>query len=164
MPFIQSQIVDSHGWLTVTEFNDVLVMSQLTPGPIAINAATFVGTRIAGVGGAIVATIGCVLPACIIVITLAYFYNKYKNLKIIKGILSGLRPAVVALIAAAGIEILINTIFNSSGIENISFTNVNYISIGLFAVSLFVLRKFKPNPILVMVGTGIIGGTIYLLI
>ncbi|HBL85257.1 MAG: chromate transporter [Clostridiales bacterium GWF2_38_85] len=161
LPLIQKQIVESHNWLTATEFADVITMSQLTPGPIGVNAATFVGTRIAGVGGAIIATIGFILPSCVIVIILAYLYNKYKNLKIVSGILNGLRPAVIALIAAAGLDILIGTVFNDL---SINLNNINFISIGLFSASLFILRKFKPNPIYVMVGIGIVGGTIYLLI
>lgn len=70
---IQNQVVDVHNWLSLTEFTDLITISQMTPGPIAINSATFVGIRIAGFGGAIVATIGCILPSCIIVFLLAPF-------------------------------------------------------------------------------------------
>lgn len=71
LPLIQQQVIDAHNWLTMSEFLDVLTISQMTPGPIAINSATFVGTRIAGAPGAIIATIGCVTPSCIIVIFMA---------------------------------------------------------------------------------------------
>ena len=71
MPLIQGQIVDAHGWLTMSEFTDLITISQMTPGPIAVNSATFVGINIAGIPGAIVATIGCILPSCIIVTLLA---------------------------------------------------------------------------------------------
>ena len=72
MPLIQHQVVDLHGWLNMTQFADIVTISQMTPGPIAINSATFVGTRVAGLPGAIVATVGCVLPSCIIVLFLAF--------------------------------------------------------------------------------------------
>ena len=71
MPLIQNQVVDMHPWLTMQQFADVMAIAEMTPGPIAINAATFVGIQIAGIPGAIVATLGCVMPSCIIVLTLA---------------------------------------------------------------------------------------------
>ena len=81
---------------------DVVTISQMTPGPIAINSATFVGYALQGYGGALVATLGCVMPSFIIVLALAKIYCKYRELSVMQGILSGLRPAVVALIASAG--------------------------------------------------------------
>ena len=77
LPLIQTQVVEQNAWLSVNEFIDVITISQMTPGPIAINSATFVGIKIAGIGGAIVATLGCILPSCIIVLTLAYFFFKF---------------------------------------------------------------------------------------
>ena len=71
MPLIQSQVVQGHGWLTMSEFTDLITIAEMTPGPIAVNSATFVGIRIAGVPGAMVATFGCILPSCIIVSILA---------------------------------------------------------------------------------------------
>ena len=99
IPLIQNQIVNLHHWLTLTEFTDLITIAEMTPGPIAINSATFVGIRIAGIPGAVVATIGCVLPSCIIVSILAWIYFKFKELTAIQGILSGLRPAIVLLFA-----------------------------------------------------------------
>lgn len=130
---------------------------------IAINSATFIGMRMAGFTGAIVATLGCILPSAIIVTILAYLYKKHSNLSIIQGILSGLRPAIIALIASAGLKILQFSILGTSELTFDSNT-VNYISIALFVTALFVLRRWKPNPITVMFGTGIIGGAIYLFI
>ena len=84
MPLIQKQVVDLNHWLSMGEFVDIITISQMTPGPIAINSATFVGIRIGGIGGALVATFGCVLPSCIIVLTIAYFYYKYRQLSLIQ--------------------------------------------------------------------------------
>lgn len=163
MPLIQNQVVDLHHWLSLTEFTDLITIAEMTPGPIAINSATFVGIRIAGLQGAIIATIGCILPSCIIVSTLAWIYIKYKDLNVIQGTLSGLRPAVVALIASAGLSILTLAIFGDHGFT-FNLKSINFISVLLFSVSLFILRKWKPNPILVMMGSGVIGGIIYLVI
>ena len=77
MPMIQQQVVDAYHWLSVSEFGDLVTISQMTPGPIAINAATFVGIRVVGWQGALCATMGCVFPACVIVTVIAYFYVKY---------------------------------------------------------------------------------------
>ena len=163
LPLIQEQVVDIHHWLSMAEFTDLITISQMTPGPIAINAATFVGNRIAGIGGSVVATLGCVIPSFIIVLTLAYFYFKYKNITIVQGVLGGLRPTVVALIASAGISILVTAFWGEKGFTT-NVSDINLIAIGLFAASFFILRKFKPNPIWVMGGSGIVGMIIYLMI
>ena len=117
MPLIQAQVIDKYGWLTISDFTDLITISQMTPGPIAINSATFVGDQIAGIPGAIVATFGCILPSCIFVTALAWLYSKYKNLIMLQGILESLRPAVVAMIASAGISILLPAFFLNSQIQ-----------------------------------------------
>lgn len=154
MPLIQEQVVLQHSWLTMDSFSNLVTIAEMTPGPIAVNAATFVGTQIAGIPGAIIATLGCILPSCIFVTGLAYIYTKYRNLSILQGTLSSLRPAVVAMIAKAGVSILVSAFFIDGAIsfapENISFRMVLY-----FAAALVMLRKFKMNPILVMVLCGL---------
>ena len=80
LPLIQNQVVEQQAWLTVSEFTDLITIAEMTPGPIAINSSTFVGMQIAGIPGALIATLGCVFPSCIIVLTLAFLYYKYKNL------------------------------------------------------------------------------------
>lgn len=162
LPLIQAQVVDNHQWLTMNEYTDLITISQMTPGPIAINAATFVGNQIAGLPGSILATLGCLLPSFLIVITLAYFYFKYKNITIVQGILGGLRPAVVALIASAGLSILILSFWGEGGFS-LKPEDLNLIAVGLFLISLFVLRKWKVNQITVMLGSGIVGMALYLL-
>lgn len=163
MPIIQSQVVELHGWLTLTEFTDLITIAEMTPGPIAINSATFVGIRLGGIPGALIATLGCILPACIIVSILAFLYFKYNGLTVVQGTLAGLRPAVVALIASAGVSIFILAVWGESGFS-MDINSINFISVGLFALGLVILRKWKPNPIFVMVGAGIIGGALYLLL
>ena len=108
MPLIQHQVVDTYHWLDGKGFADLVTISQMTPGPIATNAATFVGMNTAGLAGALIATFGCILPSCILVTFIAYFYLKYQKLAALQGVLSSLRPAVIALIASAGISILVS--------------------------------------------------------
>ena len=162
LPLIQDQVVDVNKWLTLAEFTDLITISQMTPGPIAINAATFVGIRIAGVLGAIISTLGCILPSCIIVSLLGWLYFKYKNLPLMKGVLGGLRPAVVALIASAGVSIMVLSFWGENGIS-LNLSDIDFISVGLFSIALFILQKYKSNPIYVMLGSGIVGGILYII-
>ena len=83
MPLIQHQVVDVHPWLTMTQFADIMTIAEMTPGPVAINSATFVGIRVVGLPGAVVATQGCILPSCVIVMTLAALYHKYRGLTLV---------------------------------------------------------------------------------
>ncbi|MFA5527566.1 MAG: chromate transporter [Peptostreptococcales bacterium] len=160
LPLIQSQVVESHQWLSLTEFTDLIVIAQMTPGPIAINAATFIGMQLEGILGAIIATLGFITPSCIIVSLVAWVYFKYKDLTLIDCILHSLRPAVVAMIASAGLSILILTLWGENTTD-INLTSMNYSAIILMVISFVVLKKWKPNPIFVILGSGIIGGIIY---
>jgi chromate transporter len=154
MPLIQSQVVETHAWLTMSEFTDLITIAEMTPGPIAVNSATFVGVRIAGAAGAVIATFGCILPSCFICSLLAYIYFKYKKVSWLQGILGGLRPAVVALIAAAGLSILQLVVFGGNEMQ---FANVNWKGTGIFLAAFLILRKMKWNPILVMCLCGAAG-------
>ena len=153
MPLIQSQVVDRYGWLSLSEFTDLVTIAEMTPGPISINSATFVGTRIAGALGAIVATLGCVLPSCIIVSVLALLYYRYKQLNMMQSILASLRPAVVALIASAGLTILLMVLF---GGEKIVLEQFDYVGALLFLGAFLVIRWKKWNPILSMALCGVL--------
>ena len=134
MPLIQEQIVTKHAWLSMVEFTDLISISQMTPGPIAVNSATFVGNKIAGVGGALIATIGCILPSCIIVTSIAYVYLKNRENQVVQEVLQSLHPAVIAMIASA--------------------SNTDWSMVVIFAISLFLLRKTCISPILVMILAG----------
>ncbi len=161
LPLIQQQIVDIHGWLTLKEFADVVTISQMTPGPIGINAATFVGTKMGGLLGAVAATVGCVTPSVIIVLILAHIYLKYRDLSLIKGILGGLRPATVALIASAGLSIIATSFFGAK-LNQIVFANIDPVAVIVFAAGLTVLRIFKKtDPILIILGAGALGLGLY---
>lgn len=153
MPLIEAQIVTGHGWLTMTEFSDLVTIAEMTPGPIAVNAATFVGTKVAGVLGALVATVGCILPACVLVTLIARLYLKYRNLTVLQSVLGSLRPAVVAMIASAGLTILMNAFW---GGRTVVLANTNYVMVAIFVLSFVLLRKTKLSPIAVMVLAGVL--------
>lgn len=163
MPIIEHQVVELHGWMTMQEFVDIITISQMTPGPIAVNSATFVGIQIAGLPGAIIATLGCIFPSCIIVLTLAWVYSRYRNLSVIQGVLGGLRPAVVAMIASAGLSILVLSLWNGAAVS-LNPADLDWVSLLLFVGALFALRRWKLNPIYAMLACGGIGLVLYLLI
>ena len=162
MPLIQNQVVDIHPWLTMTQFADIMTIAEMTPGPIAINAATFVGIQVAGLPGAILATIGCVLPSCVIVMTLAWIYYRFRGLNMVQGILAGLRPAVVAMIASAGISLFVMALYGQRVLPE-DLTELDAIAAVLFALGLVLLRKWKVNPLWVMAGSGAAGVLLYAL-
>lgn len=162
MPLIQSQVVDLHHWLTLTEFTDLVTIAEMTPGPIAVNAATFVGIRVAGLPGALVATFGCVLPSFLIVTLLAKMYFKFRSQPVFSGVLSGLRPAVVALIACAGVNMLLLALWGEAGLSG-GLRIPDWISAVLVLGCFFVLRRWKPSPIAAMLGSGVLGGAAFLI-
>ena len=150
LPLIKEQVVIQHPWLTMSEFTDLITISQMTPGPIAINAATFVGLRVAGVSGALAATVGCMLPSCVLVTLLARLYLRYRKLSLLQGVLTSLRPAVVAMIASAGVSILVTAFWD----EAVTFAGTNWRLVVIFASSLLLLRRTKLSPIFVMTLAG----------
>lgn len=163
IPLIKDQIVDIHGWMELSEFVDLITIAEMTPGPIAINAATFVGTRMAGFPGALISTFGVVLPSIIIVLILAYVFNKYSEVKILQRVLKGLRPAVIALIASAGVTILTLALKSNTDLA-LSINNLDYLSIIIISVSLILLRKYKKNPITIIALSGLVGMVSYLIL
>ena len=152
MPLIQGQVVDAHGWLSMSEFTDLITISQMTPGPIAINSATFVGIKIAGLPGALAATLGCILPSCV--------YLRYRRLHALQSVLNSLRPAVVAMIASAGVSILVTAFWGNEA--RITLAGTNWTLAAIFLLCVLLLRKGKMNPIWVMVLAGVLNAAVSL--
>lgn len=142
--FIQNQVVDIHGWLTLREYTDMLAISQATPGPIAVNTATYTGFKIAGLPGALLATLGLIVPAYFIILGLMYVFRRWPDNPYLKWGLSGVKPMVFALIAASALSL---------GTENIG----TWYELGLFLLSMLLLRRFKLNPILLITIFGVWG-------
>ena len=161
LPLIESIIVKSNAWITSNEFIDLVTISQITPGPILINSATFIGGKEGGVLGAVCATIGSVMPSLIIIICLSILYYKFKSLVVVQTMLKIIKPAVVGLIAAASVGIVINVLFKDS-IVNIN--SIDFIGLVLSVVSFILIRYSKINPILVIILSGFIGMGSYLLV
>lgn len=156
LPLIQQEVIESRNWMSGKEFIDVLTMSEMTPGSLSINSATFVGNHLAGVPGGLVATLGVVTPSVVIVLLLAILYYKFRTLRMVQGVIQGLRPAVVALIAVGGFSILATSLFGTNEFP-IPVGNLNIISVILIAICLYLFRKTRLSPIQVMVMAGVVG-------
>ena len=157
LALIQQEVVVENGWLAVGEFNDLITISQMTPGPIALNSATFVGQRVAGFPGSLAATIGCILPSAIIVGALSYFYKKYKDLDLMTDVLKFLRPAIVVMILIAGLDILQTALFD---VEKVSIENLDFKMLGIFIIAFIIMQKKNYDPIKVM----LVSGAVYLVL
>lgn len=150
---IQAQIVDNKQWIDLDTFTNMVTISEMTPGPIGINAATFIGMQLNGLLGAIAATLGFVVPSFIIVSILSKVYLKYQNLEFIQIVLKTLRPVVVALIFSAGLKIFLNIIFID---ENYLLKDINIQAVSYFIVTLILIRNFKMSAVLAMFLIGFI--------
>lgn len=162
IPLIQEQIVDIYGLMTLEEFSDLITVAEMTPGPISINSATFVGMRLAGIPGVLICSIGCIIPSFCICLTLAHFYYKYRSVSGVQVVLGSLRPAVVAMIASAGASILMLGLFQAE-FQDVVLSDIRWVELIIFAVALFLLRKFKMNAISIILGSGVVGMIVYAL-
>lgn len=163
IPLIQEQIVYVHRLMTMEEFTDLITIAEMTPGPISINSATFVGTRLAGIPGAVICTLGCILPSFVICLLLAYFYYKYRKFSGVQKVLAALRPAVVALIANAGFSILMLGLFEADK-NSFQWSDLRIVELVLFIGALCLLRKFKINAVRIIFGTGVVGTISYIIL
>lgn len=148
LPMMESEVINARSWLTNAEFIDIIAISEMTPGPIAINSATFIGYRVADVLGSIIATTGVVIPSLIVMLTLLIFIERAKNSKYIDWIFKGIRPIVLGLIASAAVSVAFSSI--------IDFKSA-LIAIGIF----YLVAIKKTNPIAAIVIAGGLGVILY---
>ena len=164
IPLIQAEVV-SKGWLTENQITDFIAVSESTPGPLAVNMSTYVGAEIAGFPGALLATLGIVLPSFIIILIVAKSFELFKSNKYVKNAMSGIKPAVIGLIAAALLSVGATVFFPNglSGFSDTFRTPELYISVAVFGCMTFAAFK-KMHPILIIVmsaGIGIVTGFIF---
>ena len=154
----QEQVL-AKGWLQANEIIDFVALSESTPGPFAINMATYVGASQHGVLGAACATLGVVMPSFIVILLVAHFYQQFKNSHTVKGLMTGLKPTAIGLIASAVISMAL-TVFLPNGLTASIFSNTEfYISIVIFAISIFLVffKKIKIPPILIICISAVLG-------
>ena len=162
LPLIQEQVL-AHGWATEAEIINYVAVSESTPGPFAINMATYVGMETGGFLGALCATLGVVLPSFIVILIVARVYAAFRTNRIVQGCMSGLKPAVIGLIAAAAISIAKTVFFGSTITAAVLTAWPFWFSLGLFAVCLLLaLKKLHPIAVIgVAAGAGIAAGYLF---
>ena len=155
LSMIQFEVVDHYGWMTVEEFADMVALSQMTPGPVSINIATFTGYSVAGVWGSLLATFSLVLPSLILLMIVLRFLFKNKENFIIKSTLSSMKPVIAGLIFVAALQMMNPQNFVDFGLHQ---NNISVIICVLTFVGVFFA---KINPILLILASGLVGYLIY---
>ncbi len=169
IPLIQSEI-ERHGWMTATEFVNIIAIAEMTPGPIAVNSATFIGFKAAGLSGALVATLGVTLPSAILVLAVASVILRNKENPVQRSVFSLLRPVVAALVLSAAFVVARTSLIAASA-ERLSLREAlaaplrvldpkGFIVLG---ASLLLLLRFKLHPALIVVVSGVLGAVLYAL-
>ena len=172
LSLIQAEVVVKHAWLSESMFADIVAISQMTPGPIGINCATYVGYdvlatsgagHLMGIVGSLTATLAIMLPSFIIVLLLVRFYNRVKGSPMFEGVMSVIRPAVVGLIGAAAIVLMFKVDWNGlvPSLQAVEENFPDWKSWCLFAAAFLASFKFKVNPILLIVLSGVMGLLLY---
>ncbi len=164
MPLIQSHIVESAGWMTESQFVDLISISEMTPGPIILNTATFTGEQMAGIMGAFAATFGSVLPSILIVSIISRLYFKSKNTEKIQKTLYFARPAVCALIFSAGLSLLRSALLTDSWIVDKIGINLDIWAVIMIMLCFVLLRRLKKSPILILIVSAVSGLLVYAVI
>ena len=163
---IQGEVVTRHSWLSASEFTDIVAISQMTPGPIGINSATYVGytaamnatgSQAVAVGGSLLASFAVMLPSFVIMLAISKYFMKYCKHPMVEAVFVGLRPAVVGLIASAALLLMTRENFGSPVENTLQFV----VSVLLFIVAFIAVKWFRISPILIVVACGIFGGLFY---
>lgn len=163
IPMIEKEIA-LNGWITSGEFADLIAISEMTPGPIAVNSATYVGYKTAGVWGGLFATIGVALPSLLLIMVISHFFFQFQQKKWFQGMFYGIRPVIVGLIMGAAVFVAEASIFTGeisaaalpkAISDPLSFINIP--SIAIAAACFLLLTRYKLHPILVIAASGAAG-------
>ena len=163
---IQGEVVTRHSWISSSEFADIVAVSQMTPGPIGINSATYVGytavvnsggTETLGVLGSLTASFAVMLPSVVLMLIVSRFFVKYKGNSSVEAVFKGIRPAVVGLIASAALLLMTKDNFGSLSENPLQFS----VSIILFVTAFVSMKFFKISPLLLLLLAGVFGGLFY---
>jgi chromate transporter len=162
IPVAQGVVVDALGWLSPTEFTAMISISEMTPGPFALNSATYVGIKVGGMIGGLIATLGFLLPSVTLCLILYSVVRRFRKARAVDGLMQGVRPAVAGLISSAGLSIALLAIFGASTFATLKTSfSVDFVAIGIAVTAFIVSRKVKINPVLVILISGVLGAIVY---
>ena len=160
IPLIQEQAVEKNNWISGKMFTDIITISQMTPGPLAVNTSTFVGLQVGGIFGALAATTGCIFCGIIMSLALYKFFQTHQKSAYVLEVLNGLKSASLGLIISAASTMILLALYDSSKFE-IDFLSLNWIALLIFLTMLFILRKWKLNHMVIIFISGIAGFVFY---
>lgn len=153
-------MVEKNNWISEKMFTDIITISQMTPGPLAVNTSTFVGLQVGGMIGALAAIAGCIFCGVIVSLALYKFFQTHQKSAYALEVLNGLKSASLGLIISAASTIILLALYGSSKSE-IDFLSLNWIALLIFLTMLFIVRKWKLNPIVIILISGIAGFVFY---
>ncbi len=165
IPVAQSVVVDTMGWLNLKEFTDMITISEMTPGPFAVNSATYVGIKMGGMLGGIISTLGFVLPTVALCLAIFLLIKNFRTTRTVNGFMQGIRPAVSGVISSAGLTILLFAVFGANNFNGfLTEINFDFLNLILGVFAFIIIRKTKINSVLMIPITGVVGGIIYYLL
>lgn len=162
IPLIEHYVIETRGFLTAVELNHVFAVSEMTPGPFSLNAATFVGARVAGIGGSIVTTLGFITPSFLIVIILSLVYVSFRENIILKNVFMILNACIIAALSSTAINIICSAIFKAGGERAVSSIDIKAVILfGICCLALHGIKGRKLSPTYVILGAAVAGALIY---
>lgn len=159
IPVVQSMVVEKNGWMTMEEFMDMVTIAEMTPGPFALNSATFIGIKMGGVFGGLIASIAFLIPGFILVILLALIIRRFSKVRAVEGALEGIRPATTGLIWSSMLTLTMLAVFSVTSFAAV--TAVDWIAVVIFVAVFAAMRFKKLNPIIGILGGGVLGVILY---
>ena len=160
IPLVEQEVVTNAGFMTYPEFVDLLALDEITPGPILINSATFVGMKLAGIPGAVAATLGCILVPCIVAITLLFLFRKYKDTTLVQSIVLTLKCMALALIASTMIKLGMNAVMPDG--STVDVVHAIYAA-AVMCVAFYLMHWKRLSPLPVMLGCGVLNVVVSML-
>ena len=151
IPLVEQEAVVNQGWMTMAEFADLIALDEITPGPIMINSATFVGMHVAGIPGAIAATLGCIVIPCALVMILFMLYKHFRGSPIMESVMTSLKCMAIALIATTFVKLAMNALMPEGALPDV--VTAVY-SIAVMAAAFWLINRKKLSPLPVMLGCG----------
>ena len=151
IPIVEQEVVDVQGWMTYAEFMDLLALDEVTPGPILINSATFVGMKVAGIPGAIAATLGCILVPMVVALALFFIFHRYKDTPLVQSVMTSLKCMAVALIASTLLKLGLAAIVPEAPSVDVGYSL--YVG-AIIAAAFYLMHVRRISPLPVMLGCG----------
>ncbi len=157
LPLVDDLVVNKRGWLTADEVADIVSISEMSPGPFSLNCASFVGMKVAGFPGSILATLGFIMPSLIIILVMAYFYRKYRTIDAVKQVFIVLNACIIGVLFTSAISLMQTSVFMGSFIDG----GVDVLALLILIAAFISIFWFEQNPLVILLASAVIGAVAY---